>query len=73
MWGISGPAGHWRKTPDFSEIGLRHRSDKILSPVQWCAGSKEVSYVPIKRLTLIVKLARDVIRLAREILKLFQS
>jgi hypothetical protein len=73
MWGISGPAGHWRKTPDFSQIGTGRVSGKIFVPVQWCAGSKEVSYVPIKGLILTVKFARDVIRLAREILKLFQS
>jgi hypothetical protein len=73
MWGISGPVGRSRKTPDFSQIGTGRVSGKIFLPVQWCAGSKEVSYVPIKRLILIVKLARDVIRLVREFLKLFQS
>jgi hypothetical protein len=73
MWGISGPVGRSRKTPDFSQIGTGRVSGKILLPVQWCTGSKEVSYVPIKRLIQLVQLARDVIRLVREILKLLQS
>jgi hypothetical protein len=63
----------WHKTPELSQIGTGRGSDKILLPAQSSAGSKEVSYVPIKWLILIVNLARDVIRLVRDILKLYQS
>jgi hypothetical protein len=45
----------------------------LAPPAQCSAGSKEVSYVPIKVLRDLVSLVRDMIRLARELLKLFQS
>ncbi len=61
-----------RETPDSSEVtAIGGRSSLPL--LAHAASAKEVSHVPYKRLNEVIRLARDLIRLALEALRFYKN
>jgi len=75
MWATYAQRERWpakRRTPDSSEVPTKHGCSN-LQELAHAAPAKEVSHVPNDSLIDFVKIARDIIRLALEVLRLYKS